>query len=97
MDYCDFFLRINTILMQRLYVRGVQQYMLKFVSDLKQVGGFLRILRFPPPIKLTALLKVALNTIRQANKQIEINSCQINKAISLLALHRCRQYGDCTN
>ena len=47
--------------------------MLKFISDLKRVGGFLRIFRFPPPIKLTALLKVALNTIRQANKQIEIN------------------------
>jgi len=46
--------------------------MLKFVSDLKQVDGFLRILRFPPPIKLTALLKVALNTIKKANKQIEI-------------------------
>jgi hypothetical protein len=23
---------------------------LKFVSDLRQVGGFLRVLRFPPPI-----------------------------------------------
>jgi hypothetical protein len=46
--------------------------MIKFVSDLKQVGGFRRILRFPPPIKLTALLKVALNTIKKANKQIEI-------------------------
>jgi hypothetical protein len=27
---------------------------IKFVSDLRQVGGFLRVLRFPPPIKLTA-------------------------------------------
>ena len=25
----------------------------KFVSDLRQVGGFLRVLRFPPPIKMT--------------------------------------------
>ena len=37
----------------------------QFVSDLRQVGGFLR---FHPPIKLTAtiieiLLKVALNTV----------------------------------
>jgi hypothetical protein len=42
--------------------------MIKFVSVLRQVGGFLRVLRFPPPIKLTAteiLLKVALNTIKQ--------------------------------
>jgi hypothetical protein len=43
--------------------------MIKFVSDLRQVGGFLRVFRFPPPIKLTdtteILLKVALNTIKQ--------------------------------
>ena len=48
--------------------RGVQHYVIKFVSDLRQVSGFLR---FPPPLKLTAtniaeiLLKVALNTIKQ--------------------------------
>jgi hypothetical protein len=29
---------------------------IKFVSDLRQVGGFLRILRFNPPIKLTAMI-----------------------------------------
>ena len=28
----------------------------KFVSDLRQVGGFLRVLRFPPPIKLIAMI-----------------------------------------
>ena len=33
--------------------RGVQHYVIKFVSDLRQVGGFSRVLRFPPPIKLT--------------------------------------------
>jgi hypothetical protein len=47
--------------------------MIKFVSDLRQVGGLLRVLQFPPPIKLTAeiteiLLKVALNTIAIAQK-----------------------------
>jgi len=26
------------------------------VRDLRQVGGFLRVLRFPPPIKLTATI-----------------------------------------
>jgi hypothetical protein len=36
--------------------RGVQHYVIKFVSDLRQVGGFLRVLQFPPPIKLTATL-----------------------------------------
>ena len=28
----------------------------KFVSDLRQIGGFLRVLWFPPPIKLTATI-----------------------------------------
>jgi len=36
--------------------RGVQHYVIKFVSDLRQVGGFLRVLRFPPLIKLTATI-----------------------------------------
>jgi hypothetical protein len=31
-------------------------YVIKFVSDLRQVSGFLRVLRFPPPIKLTATI-----------------------------------------
>ena len=46
---------------------SIQHYVIKFVSDLQQVGGFLLVLWFPPPIKLTAtkeiLLKVALKTI----------------------------------
>ena len=32
--------------------RDVQHFVIKFFSDLQQVGGFLRVLRFPPPIKL---------------------------------------------
>ena len=35
-------------------VFSLQLYVIKFFSDLRQVGGFLRILRFPPPIKVTA-------------------------------------------
>ena len=37
-------------------VYSIQQYVIKFVSDLRQVGSFLRVLWFPPPIKLTATL-----------------------------------------
>jgi hypothetical protein len=37
-------------------VYSIQHYVIKFVSDLRQVGGFLRVLRFPPQ-------KVALNTL----------------------------------
>jgi len=32
------------------------EYVIKFVSDLLQVGGFIRELRFPPSIKLTATI-----------------------------------------
>jgi hypothetical protein len=35
---------------------GVQHYVIKFVSDLRKVGGFLLVLRFTPPIKLTATI-----------------------------------------
>jgi hypothetical protein len=49
----------------------IQYHVIKVVSDFRQVGGFLLVLCFPPPKKLTAriynvaetLLKVALNTI----------------------------------
>jgi len=36
--------------------RGVQQYVIKFVIDLRQVGDFLWVFRFPPPIKVTATI-----------------------------------------
>jgi hypothetical protein len=37
-------------------VQSIQHYVIMFVNDLRQVGGFLRVLRFPPPIKLTATI-----------------------------------------
>ena len=59
-------------------VYSIQCYVIKFVSDLWQVGGFLCVLQFPPPIKLTAtiyitkiLLNVALNTITLTHKIID--------------------------
>jgi hypothetical protein len=35
---------------------SIQHYVIKFASDLWQVGGFLRSLRFPPLIKLTTTI-----------------------------------------
>ena len=35
---------------------SIQQYVMKFVSDLKQVGSFLLVLLFPLPIKLAATI-----------------------------------------
>jgi len=37
-------------------VYSIQHYVIKFVSDLRQVGDFLRVVLFPPPIKLTAMI-----------------------------------------
>jgi len=37
-------------------VYSIQHYVIKFLSDFRQVGGFRRVLRFPPPIKLTATI-----------------------------------------
>ena len=56
-------------------VYSIQQYVIKFLSDLRQVGGFLQ---FPPPIKhrydiIEILLQVAINTI---NQTIPLHSCK---------------------
>jgi hypothetical protein len=40
-------------------VYSIQHYVIKFVSNLQQVGDFLRVLRFPPPIKLTATIPLS--------------------------------------
>jgi len=37
-------------------VYSIQHYVMKFVSDLQLVGGFLQVLRFPPPINLTTTI-----------------------------------------
>jgi hypothetical protein len=47
----------------------IKEDLLYYISDLRQISGFLWVLRFPPPIKLNAIditeifLKGALNTI----------------------------------
>ena len=60
---------------------SIQHYVIKFVSDLRQVGGFLRVLRFPPPSKTDRhnkteiLLKVALITITLTANPIKHKCC----------------------
>jgi hypothetical protein len=44
----------NVLVSTNLYRDPCTWYMIKFVNDLWWVGGFLRVLRFPPLIKLTA-------------------------------------------
>ena len=47
----------------------------KFVNDIRQVGGFLQVLRFPPPIKL----KFGKNCCRQQYlcMQVSLCNCQL--------------------
>jgi hypothetical protein len=37
-------------------VYSIQHYVIKFVSDLRQVCGYLWVLLFPSPLKLTAMI-----------------------------------------
>jgi hypothetical protein len=37
-------------------VYSIQHYVIKFANDLRKAGGFLRVLRFLPQIKLTATI-----------------------------------------
>ena len=61
-------------------VRDVQHYVIKFVIDLRQVGGFLRVLPVSSTNKTDRhditeiLLKVMLNTNKQTNKQTNKHS-----------------------
>jgi len=47
------FVSSNTV---HVEVYSIQHYVIKFVSELRQVGGFLRVLRFPPPMELAATI-----------------------------------------
>ena len=48
---------VRSIPAQARYPRyNNEHYVIKFVSDLTHVGGFLRLLQFPPAIKLTATI-----------------------------------------
>jgi hypothetical protein len=37
-------------------VYSIQHYVIKFISDLRQVSGFFWVLQFSPPLKLTAMI-----------------------------------------
>ena len=37
-------------------VYSIQTYVIKFVSDFRQIDGILWVPRFPPPMKLTATM-----------------------------------------
>jgi hypothetical protein len=54
---------------------------IKFASDLRQVGGFLRVLRFPPTIQLTDTMKNPPEKKRIKMYFQELWKTQLNKAV----------------
>jgi len=40
------------------FLSNWRYYVIKFVGDFRQIGGFLRVHQFPLPIKLTATIKL---------------------------------------
>jgi hypothetical protein len=65
-------------------VYSIQHYVIKFVSDLRQVGGFW-LIRFPPPIKLTATI-YSWNIVESGIKHHKPN--QPKQQISYELIHR---------
>jgi hypothetical protein len=57
MVWGEMWLFILLILRELLTItNSIQHYVITFVSDLQPVGGFLQVLWFPPPIKLTTMI-----------------------------------------
>ena len=81
-------------------VYSIQHYVMKFVSDLRQVGGFLWVLRVSSTNKtcrhdiIEILLRVALNTINRLNQPIKnalilniiIYSMRVSEMIILIVM-----------
>jgi hypothetical protein len=58
---------------------SIQQYVIKFVIDLRQVGGLFRVFQFPPPIKLNqpddkiSLASIVQYTFKPGKKITKLN------------------------
>ena len=67
-----------------------QHYVIEFVSDLWQVGGFLRVLWFPPPLKLTATIygnwNIVESGIKYHTKSILLPSAELKVQYIIFSL-----------
>jgi len=88
-------------------VYSIQHYVIQFIIDLWQVGGFLWVLSFPPPIKLTARYNWSIcesdikhhkpNQINQIEVHIDNSLCLVTtdrkaKVILFEMAHMCQSY-----
>jgi hypothetical protein len=71
----------------------IQHFVTKFVSDLQQIGGFLRVLRFSSVNKTDLhditeiLLKVALKTINLFKQLEQTHVVRMDKQFLILVWH----------
>jgi hypothetical protein len=63
----------------------VYNIVINFVSDLWQVGGFLQVLRFPPPINTDRHHNCTWNIVESGIKHHQTNK-QINKLLNLKSI-----------
>ena len=70
-------------------VYSIQLHVFKFVSDIRQDGGFFRVLLFPPPIKPTATIitEILLNTINSTMMIINVHILGLAQWQKIL--HKC--------
>ena len=61
-------------------VHSKQYYVIKFVSDLRQVNDFLQVVRFPPPIKLDTCCELVTDAPFLLNFQQVSSLVQYQKA-----------------
>ena len=54
--YYDLQLPMQSVPITTKAACSIQDYVIKFVSDFRQVGGFPLVVRFSPPIKPTATI-----------------------------------------
>jgi len=52
-----------------------QHYVIKFVNDVRQVSVFLRVLWFPPPIKMTATIYIVESGVKHPQPNLNHNVC----------------------
>ena len=65
-------------------VYSIQHYVVKYLSNLRQVGGFLRVLRYPPPIKLTAI-NIVESSAKHHEPELEPHQRSLKKILCLFS------------
>jgi hypothetical protein len=78
---------ITTKVVRSIPVYSIQHCLTKFVSDLWQLGGFLKVVRFPPPMKLTVMIQKQQRKKKEIVNEIR-SYMNVDKKVSHLSVTR---------